>query len=53
MEPVLVLTLVAVVAAIIWNFAQLRALERRLSKIEKQHLALISNLEERFYGHNE
>ena len=41
MEPVLVLTLTAIVAAIIWNFVQMRALERRLNSIEKQHLALV------------
>lgn len=50
MEPVLVLTLTAVVAAIIWNFAQMRALERRMNAMEKQHLALIADLEDRFYG---
>ena len=50
MEPVLVLTLTAIVAAIIWNFAQMRALERRLSAMEKQHLALVADLEERLYG---
>lgn len=50
MEPVLVLTLTAIVAAIIWNFAQMRALERRLVAMEKQHLALVADLEERLYG---
>lgn len=50
MEPVLVLTLTAIVAAIIWNFAQMRALERRLEAMEKQHLALVADLEERLYG---
>ncbi len=49
MEPVLVLTLTAVVAAIIWNFAQTRALGRRLTSIEKQHLALVAELEDRLY----
>ena len=49
MEPVLVLTLTAVVVAIIWNFAQIRGLERRLASIEKQHLALVADLEDRLY----
>ena len=50
MEPVLVLTLTAIVAAIIWNLFQMRALERRLNVMEKQHLALVADLEERLYG---
>ncbi len=49
MEPVLVFTLTAIVAAIIWNFVQIRALERRLNSIEKQHLALVADLEGRLY----
>ena len=53
MEPALVLTLTAVVAAIIWNFAQMRALERRLTSIEKQHLALVADLEDRLYRERE
>ena len=50
MEPVLVLTLTAMVAAIIWTFIQLRTVERRLGALEKQHLALVADLEDRFYG---
>jgi hypothetical protein len=49
MEPVLVLTLTAIVAAIFWNFVQMRALERRLNSIEKQHLALVADLEDLLY----
>lgn len=50
MEPAFVLTFTAIVAAIIWNFFQIRALERRLNSIEKQHLALVADLEERLFG---
>ena len=53
MEPVLVLSLTAIVAAIIWNFAQMRALERRLNSIEKQHLALVADLEDHLYRERE
>lgn len=49
MEPVLALTLTAIVAAIIWNFVQMRALERRMTAIEKQHLALVADLENRLF----
>lgn len=49
MEPVLVLTLTAIVAAIIWNFVHMRTLERRLNSIEKQHLALVADLEDRIF----
>lgn len=49
MEPVLVLILTAIVAAIIWNFVQMRTLERRLNSIEKQHLALVADLEDRIF----
>jgi hypothetical protein len=49
MEPVFVLTFTAIVAAIIWNFSQVRGLQRRLESLEKQHLALVADLEERLF----
>jgi hypothetical protein len=49
MDPAIFLTLTAVVVAIIWNFAHVRGLERRLAMLEKQHLALVADLEERLY----
>jgi hypothetical protein len=49
MEPVFILTFTAIVAAIIWNFSQVRGLQRRLESIEKQHLALVADLEERLF----
>jgi hypothetical protein len=50
MEPAVFLTLTAIVAAIVWHFAQIRGLERRLASLEKQHMALVADLEERLYG---
>lgn len=50
MEPVFVLTFTAIVVAIIWNFSQIRSLQRRLNSIEKQHLAQVADLEERLFG---
>lgn len=49
MELSLILTLILLVAAIGWNFLQVRTLERRLASLEKQHLALIADLEEKLF----
>jgi hypothetical protein len=49
MDPALLLTLILVVMAVAWNFVQVRALDRRLASLEKQHLALVAQLEERLY----
>ena len=47
MDPVLLSVLILVVAAIVWNYALIRSLDRRLTALEKQHLALVAELEER------
>lgn len=49
MEPALLLTLVAIVAALAWSFVQIRALNRRLTSLENQHLALVAELEGKLY----
>lgn len=47
MDPVLLSVLILIVAAIVWNFALIRSLDRRLTTLEKQYLALVAELEER------
>ena len=47
MDPVLLSVLILIVAAIVWNYALIRSLNRRLTTLEKQHLALLADLEER------
>jgi hypothetical protein len=49
MDPVLLLTLILIVAAIAWSFVQIRTLNRRLISLEKQHLALVAEIEEKLY----
>ena len=48
-DPVLLSVLILIVAAGMWGFAQMRALNRRLTALEKEHLALVAELEERLY----
>jgi hypothetical protein len=50
MEFTLPLTLVLIVAAIAWSFVQVRSLNQRLTSLEKQHLALVAELEEKIYS---
>lgn len=50
MELALPLTLLLVVMAITWGFFQLRALNQRLTSLEKQYLALVKDLELRIYS---
>lgn len=50
MELALPLTLLLVVMAITWGFFQLRALNQRLTSLEKQHMALVEDLELRIYS---
>ena len=46
----MLLSLLIVVAALAaWNFTQIRALTRRLTALEKEHLAMVQQLEERLY----
>ena len=50
MDPVLLSILILIVAILAWHYIQIRSLNRRLAILEKQHLALLEDLEERFYG---
>ena len=49
-DPVLLLILVLIVSAIAWTYWQVQGLNRRLASLEKEHLALVAELEERLYG---
>jgi hypothetical protein len=49
MDSELLLTLILIVAAIAWSFVQIRTLNRRLTSLEKQHLALVAEIEEKIY----
>jgi hypothetical protein len=50
MEPALLLTLILIVAAIAWCFVQVRNLNRRLTSLEKQHLAMVAEIEEKLFS---
>jgi Tfp pilus assembly protein PilV len=49
-DPVLLSILLVIVAILAWQYLQIRSLARRLQSLEKQHLALIEDLEERLYN---
>ena len=49
MEYTLPFTLVLIVAAIAWGFFQIRAINQRLTALERQHLALVADLEDKIY----
>jgi len=49
MDTALLLTLILIVAVIAWSFVQIRTLNRRLASLEKQHLALVAEIEEKIY----
>jgi hypothetical protein len=49
MDPVLLLILVLIVSAITWIYWQVQVLNRRLTSLEKEHLALVAELEDRLY----
>jgi hypothetical protein len=49
MDISLIVTLVLVVGAVGLNFFQIRALDKRLTALEKQYLALVADLEEKIY----
>jgi hypothetical protein len=48
-DPVTVGLLVLVFAFVAWNYFQIRSMDERMSKLEKEYLALIQELEERIY----
>lgn len=50
MELALPSTLVLIVVAFAWCLVQIRSLNQRLSSLEKQHLALLAELEERLFS---
>ncbi len=49
MEGTFLLTQILIIAAIAWVFFQLRALSQRIESLEKQHLALVAELEDKLY----
>ena len=49
MEFSLLVTLVLIVAVVAWCIFQVRSVDQRLAALEKQHLALVAELEERIY----
>lgn len=49
MDPVLLLSLTLIVAAVAWSFVQISTLNRRLTALEKQHLALVAEMEEKMF----
>ena len=48
-DPVMALTLLVIVCAIAWVYFQVAALNRRVTALEKEHLALVAELEERLF----
>lgn len=48
-EPLLLSVTILIAAVCGWNYLQIQILNRRLAALEKQHLALVADLEERFY----
>ena len=48
-DPLLLSFLILILVIVGWQFLQLRALGQRLQSLEKQHLALVEELEERLY----
>lgn len=49
LDPATITILLMIVAVSAWNFSQVQTLNRRLSALEKQYLALIQDLEDRLY----
>jgi len=49
-DPVVMALVAGVLIIAGWNYIQLRALEDRLTKLEKEYLALIEELETRIYS---
>lgn len=49
-DPVVLSILVLAFAMVGWLHLQVRALNQRLQSLEKQHLALVEQLEERLFG---
>lgn len=48
-DQIFLSTLIVFAAILAWNAAQIRSLNRRLTSLEKEHLALVQQLEERIY----
>lgn len=49
-DPILLSILIFLFAMLSWLYLQVRALGQRLQSLEKQHLALVEQLEERLYS---
>lgn len=48
-DPLTLAVLVLLAAACGWSLLQIQALNRRLTALERQHLALVADLEERLF----
>lgn len=48
-HSVFILTMVLIVCAVAWIYFQVTLLNRRLTALEKEHLALVAELEDRLY----
>ena len=48
-DPIMLAILVVIVAALAWIYSQVQSLNRRLSSLEKEYLALVADLEDRLY----
>ena len=48
-DPVSFSVLILAVAAIAWIYGLVRTLEQRLTTLEKEHMALVAELEDRLY----
>jgi hypothetical protein len=49
-DPILLALLFFALAGAGWNYTQVRSLNERLTKLEKEYLALVQELEERLYS---
>ncbi len=49
MDPNVILVMFVFLVVIVWIFNVIRKLDQRLQALEKQHLALVAELEDRLY----
>jgi hypothetical protein len=48
-DPLSFSVLVLIVAAIAWTYGQVQSLNRRLTSLEREYLALVAELEDKLY----
>jgi ATP-dependent protease HslVU (ClpYQ) peptidase subunit len=49
MDPLIMIVIALFAGATLWVHTIFKKLDERLSNLEKQHLALVAELEQRFY----